>query len=64
MISAKQINQEAIPIDSLEALEIDKDKLSALRNAPLVELEEYVSLSEDGIKEHVWSSRSPFIIND
>ena len=40
LVNAEMLNEEAIPIDSLEPLVIDKEKLSAFKHAPLVELEE------------------------
>ena len=42
MTNAKSINtepnSEAIPIDSLEPVEIDKETLDRLQNAPTIEL--------------------------
>ena len=42
MTNAKPINtepnNEAIPIDSLEPMEIDKETLERLKNAPTIEL--------------------------
>ena len=42
MTNAKSINtepnNEAIPIDSLEPMEIDKETLERLKNAPTIEL--------------------------
>ena len=64
MTFAEKLTKEAIPIDSLKPVEISKERLSAFEYAPVVELEEQVSINEDGITEHVWNSRSPFTIND
>ena len=37
---AERLNGEAVPVESLEPLVIDKEKLSAFEYAPIVELEE------------------------
>ena len=38
--SAEQLNVQTIPVESLEPVVIDKERLSALKYAPVVELEE------------------------
>ena len=38
--NAEKLSVEATPIESLEPVEIDKEKLSAFKYAPVVELEE------------------------
>ena len=38
--------------------------MAAYQNAPVIELKEQNITNEDGIKEHVWNSKSPFLIND
>ena len=38
--SAEKLSVEATPIESLEPVVIDKEKLSAFKYAPVVELEE------------------------
>ena len=38
--SAEKLSVEATPVESLEPLVIDKEKLSAFKYAPVVELEE------------------------
>ena len=40
LASAEQLNVETIPVESLEPVVIDKERLSALKYAPVVELEE------------------------
>ena len=38
--SAEQLNVQTIPVESLEPVVIDNERLSALKYAPVVELEE------------------------
>ena len=64
LTNATPMEDEAIPIESLEPLWIDQEKMDALRYAPVVELEESVNINENGITEYVWNSRSPFTVND
>ena len=60
--AARELVPDAIPIDSLEPVEIDLERLSQFKNMPTLEGEE--TTYEDGTTEVVWNSRSPFTIND